>query len=216
MDKLTVALPKGRLQDEVLEFFSAAGYETSVDETRKLVFEDTEGRFRFILAKPTDVPTYVEHGAAAIGVAGLDTLREANRDLYEPVGLGIGKCRLVLAGPPEARGQNLRMSTNLRIATKYPRLALDYFQSRGVTAEVIYLNGSIELAPVVGLADLIVDLVQTGRTLRENGLIELETIMESEAVLVVNRASHKLNFDLIQDLTNKMGAEVARRQREEE
>jgi len=216
MDKLTVALPKGRLQDDVLQFFAAAGYETDVEESRKLVFEDTSGRLRFILAKPSDVPTYVEHGAAAIGVAGLDTLREADRDLYEPVGLGIGKCRLVLAGPPEARGHNLRLATNLRIGTKYPRLALDYFQSQGIAAEVIYLNGSVELAPVVGLADLIVDLVQTGTTLRENGLVELETVMESEAVLVVNRASHKLKFDLIHDLINKMGAEVMRRRSGEE
>ena len=215
MEQLTVALPKGRLQDEVLALFAAAGYPTTFDSSRKLVFEDETGRLRFILSKPVDVPIYVEYGAAAIGVAGLDVLREENRDVYEPLGLDVGHCRLVLAGPAETRGRNLRMATNLRVATKFPRMARDFFQRRGITAELIHLNGSIELAPAVGLADVLVDLVQTGRTLKENGLIELETILESQAMLVVNRASHKLNFGPMQELISSIGAEVARRQSEE-
>ena len=198
MEKLTVALPKGRMQDEVLALFAAAGYPMDGEVGRKLFFDDETGRLRFMLAKPGDVPTYVEYGAADLGVAGLDVLRENDYDLYEPLGLGVGACRLSLAGPPEVLERNLRLEANVRVASKYPRQARAYFESRGITAEVIYLTGSIELAPAVGIADLLVDLVQTGRTLVENGLIELETIMTSQATLVVNPASHKLRFEAVQ------------------
>jgi ATP phosphoribosyltransferase len=215
MEQLTVALPKGRMQDEVLDLFRAAGYPTSADAGRKLIFSDDSGFFRFILAKPTDVPTYVEYGAADLGVAGEDVLREAVRDLYEPLGLNVGRCRLALAGPPEARTRNLRIATNLRVATKYPRLARQYFQRKGIVAEIIQLNGSIELAPAVGLADLLVDLVQSGQTLRENGLVEIETIMPSQAMLVVNRASHKLRFQAIEEVVRRLAAQVERRQNQE-
>jgi len=214
MEPITVALPKGRMQDDILDLFGAAGYPTEGIDSRKLIFDDVTGRLRFILAKPADVPTYVEYGAAALGVAGQDVLREDARGLYEPLRLGVGKCRLVLAGPADAHHRNLRIEPNLRVATKYPHMARQYLQRQGFSAELIPLTGSIELAPAVGLADLIVDLVQTGRTLRENGLVELETIMESQAMLVVNRASHKLRFEAIQEIIRKLAAGVARREGE--
>ncbi len=210
MGALIVALPKGRMQDEVVDLFRRAGYAISPDAAsgRKLVFESDDGALRFILAKPADVPTYVEYGAADLGVAGEDVLREGGREVYEPLGLGLGKCRLVLAGPPEARTRNLRLEPNLRIATKYPRLAREYFQQQGLSVEIIYLSGSIELAPVVDLADLLVDLVQTGSTLRENGLVELETIMTSQATLIVNRASHKLQLRVINEIIARLAAQI--------
>ncbi|MHB9032694.1 MAG: ATP phosphoribosyltransferase [Anaerolineae bacterium] len=214
MEKLTIALPKGRMQDQILELFIHLGYElpNSALNGRKLVFYDASHALRFIMAKPVDVPTYVEYGAADLGVAGLDVLREGKRDLYEPLRLGFGKCRLVLAGPAEARGRNLRLVSNLRVATKYPRLALDYFYRQGISAEIIPLNGSVELAPGVGLADLLVDLVETGTTLRDNGLVELETLLESEAVLVVNRASHKLHFSQVQELVERLAQALEERE----
>ncbi|MBC7315537.1 MAG: ATP phosphoribosyltransferase [Chloroflexi bacterium] len=210
MAPLMVALPKGRMQEEVLALFAAAGFPAAPEEdSRALIVDDLTGRLRFILAKPADVPTYVEYGAAALGVSGQDVLRESGRDVYEPLGLGVGKCRLVLAGPPEARRRNLRLASNLRVASKYPRLTRQYLEERGITAEIIPLSGSIELAPALGLADLLVDLVQTGRTLRENGLVELETIMESQATLIVNRAWHKLQFQTIQGIIRQLAAVVA-------
>lgn len=215
MERLTVALPKGRMQKDVLNLFEEAGYPAQSLNSRKLILNDTLGIFRFLLAKPFDVPTYVEHGAAALGVAGEDVLRENECDIYEPLGLNFGKCRLVLAGPPEVRERDLRTEINLRVASKYPRQARAYFQERGLSAEIISLSGSVELAPAVGLADLIVDLVQTGRTLRENGLVELETIRDSQAMLVVNRASHKLHFRAIQEIIQNLSDAVARRKERE-
>lgn len=212
MDPLTVAVPKGRLQDCVFALFAAAGYPTDADALagRKLIFGDRTGTLRFILAKPTDIPTYVEYGAADLGIVGEDVLRESEHDVYEPLRLGFGRCRLVLAGPPDARQRNLRLTSGLRVASKYPRLALDYFQRRGISVEIIALNGSVELAPGVGLADLLVDMVETGTTLRENGLVELETIMASEAVLIVNRASHKLHYAALQELIARLASQVDR------
>lgn len=214
MDPLIVALPKGRMQDDALDLFAAAGYPCDPEAAsgRRLVFDDASGAFRFILAKPADVPIYVEYGAADLGIVGQDVLREGNRDLYEPLGLGFGRCRLVLAGPPEARERNLRLDTGVRIASKYPRLAREYLQQRGLAAEIIPLSGSVELAPAVGLADLLIDLVDTGRTLRENGLVVLATIMESQATLVVNRASHRLRCVAVRDIIARLAGEVARRQ----
>ena len=218
MEPLTVALPKGRMQDQVLDLFRAAGYPTDQNATssRKLIFEDASGRLRFVLAKPADVPIYVEYGAADLGVVGEDVLRESDRDLYEPLMLGLARCHLALAGPPEMRHRNLRLETGLRVASKYPRLSREFFQRQGIAAEIIPLSGSVELAPFLGLADLLVDLVETGRTLRENGLIELATIMESQATLVVNRASHKLRLKTIQELIGNLATEVARRRDEEQ
>jgi len=142
---------------------------------------------------------------------GLDVLREGKRDLLEPLRLGFGRCRLVLAGPPEVQGRNLRLMPHLRVATKYPNLTLDYFNQQGISAEIIPLSGSVELAPGVGLAEVLVDLVETGITLRDNGLVELDTLLESEAVLVVNRASHKLHLERIQALVNQLSSAVAQR-----
>jgi ATP phosphoribosyltransferase len=213
VEPLTVALPKGRMQDDVLDMFREAGYPAEADGGRSLIFPDASGRLRFLSAKPSDVPTYVEYGAAAMGVAGLDTVREGGHDLYEPLSLGIGRCRLSLAGPAGWRGRDLRREPYVRVASKYPRLAQEYFQQRDLSVEIIYLSGSIELAPVVGLSDLLVDLVQSGRTLRENGLVELETILESEAILVVNRALQKLRFHEIQTVIEGL-AQVLRRRKE--
>ena len=217
MEPLIVALPKGRLLDDVMGLFEAigCGVVAADADSRKLLIDDRSGRLRYMLAKPADVPIYVAHGAADLGVSGEDILRETDSDLYEPLGLGVGRCRLVLAGPPTARERNLRLETNLRIATKYPRLARGYFQQRGISAEIIPLSGSIELAPTVGLADLLVDLVQTGRTLQENNLIELETILESQAMLVVNRASYSLKFAAVQQVIRQLSAQVAQREGEE-
>jgi len=202
------------MQDDALDLFAAAGYPCDPEAVsgRKLVFTDYTGAFHFILAKPADVPIYVEYGAADLGIAGQDVLREGTRDLYEPLALGFGHCRLVLAGPAEARDRNLRLETGVRVASKYPRLAREYLQQRGLAAEIIPLTGSVELAPTVGLADLLIDLVDTGRTLRENGLVELATIIESQAALVVNRASHRVKFAAVRDILERLSAVVDRRQ----
>lgn len=212
MGALTIALPKGRMEEQALVLFGSAGYIVAphVSSGRRLAFEDSAGALRFVLAKPVDVPIYVAYGATDMGVVGEDILRESGRDLYEPLALGFGKCRLVLAGPPTARQLNLRTQSDLRVASKYPRLAVEYLQQQGISAEIIPLSGSVELAPAVGLADLLVDLVETGRTLRENGLVELATIMESQAVLVVNRASHKLKLRAISELIGRLGAALER------
>lgn len=217
METLTIALPKGRLQEQVLGLFAAIGHDVAEKAalSRKLILPDVTGRLRYVLAKPSDVPVYVEYGAADLGIAGLDVLREHERALYEPLALGVGRCRMVLAGPQAARGRNLRLATGLRVASKYPHLATQYFQRQGISAEIIPLDGSIELAPAVGLADLLVDLVETGRTLRENGLVELETILEVQAMLVVNRASYNLRLASIQDLIGRLAAEIERRAAEE-
>jgi len=146
------------------------------------------------------VPVYVEYGAADLGIAGQDVLRESGRDLYEPLPLSFGHCRLVLAGTPAQRSRDFRLVTGLRVATKYPRLAQAYFQERGLSIEIIPLSGSIELAPLVGLADLLVDVVETGRTLRENGLVPLAEIAACQAAVVVNRVAHRLQLAPIRAL----------------
>jgi len=214
MDPLTIALPKGRMQDAALDLFASVGLGVAADAAngRRLVFADRSGSAHYVLAKPADVPTYVEYGAADLGVVGEDVLRESGRHVYEPLRLGFGRCRLMLAGPPEARDRNLRLDIGLRVASKYPHLAQTYCLEQGIPAEIIPLNGSVELAPTVGLADLLVDLVETGTTLRENGLVELDLIMHSQAVLIVNRASHKLRFGTIQDLISRIAHVVATRE----
>jgi len=213
MEPLTIALPKGRMQDAALDLLTAIGLGPTPEalSARKLVFPDASGSVRYVLAKPADVPTYVEYGAADVGVSGEDVLRESGRQVYEPLRLGFGHCRLVLAGPPAARGRNLRLDIGLRVASKYPRLAQAYCLKRGIPAEIIPMSGSVELAPTVGLADLLVDLVETGTTLRENGLVELDLIMRSQAALIVNRASHKLRFAAIQGLISDLAKVVAER-----
>ena len=203
---LTIALPKGRLTDDALGFLARAGYAVPAngDGGRKLVLDGADGRLRFIMVKPSDVPVFVEYGAADVGVAGLDVVREAERDVYEPLHLPFGYCHLVVAGPADRAGLSLRLERNPRVATKFPRLTEAYFRKRGVAAELIVMSGSVELAPLVGLADLIVDLVQTGTTLRENGLVEIRTILESRAMLIANRASYRLRATEVRELIDAL------------
>jgi ATP phosphoribosyltransferase len=218
-ETLRIALPKGRLLHFCLELFQDLGCAgvMGVLSTRRLLWEEAEQGFRFMVIRATDVPIYVEHGAADLGVVGRDVLREEQRDVYEPMGLGFGCCRLIVAGPPEIQDENLHLRHRLRVATKYPHLTRQHFLKQGISAEVVSLSGSVELAPQVGLADLIVDLVQTGRTLRENNLVEIDEIMSSEACLIVNRASHKLRLKEINQLMKRI-AEVkdCKAQRSEE
>ncbi len=192
-DVLVVALAKGRLTDETLAYLARAGVSLPLDDGRRnLILASADGKLRYVLAKPTDVPTFVEYGAADLGICGLDVLRESGRDVYEPLVLPFGHCRLSLAGPADRPDTPLRYASQMRVATSFPRLTAEFFRQRGVNAEIITLKGSVELAPLVGLSDLIVDLVQTGTTLRENGLIEFRTILESQAVLIANRAAYRL------------------------
>jgi len=203
---LCVAMPKGRLFRPAAELFAALGCRSvqALAEGRRLIHEEPEAGFRFVLVKPIDVPTYVEYGAADLGIVGQDVLREFERDLYEPLRLGFGGCRLVVAGPPALRATDWARRPILRVASKYPRLARQYFLDRGLSIEIVTLAGSVELAPQAGLADLIVDVVDSGRTLAANGLVEIETILLSQACLVVNRASHKLHLARINAMIEQM------------
>jgi ATP phosphoribosyltransferase len=211
MEPLTVALPKGRLLAPAADLFQRLGWRCDLGNgSRQLQLTETreagDGRegVRFLLVKPADVPVYVEYGAADLGIAGQDVLWESGRDVYEPLELGFGQCRLVLAGTPAQRDRDLRLAAGLRVATKYPRQTQAYFQRSGLSVEIIPLTGSIELAPLVGLADLVVDVVETGRTLRENGLVELEEIAACQAVLVVNRVSYRLRLAEVRDLVDRL------------
>jgi ATP phosphoribosyltransferase len=190
---LTIALAKGRLQDETLARLAEGGVRTRREdaESRKLLVSDTSGRFNLLFVKPADVPVYVEYGVADAGVCGSDVLAESRADVHEPLDLGFGRCRLAVAAPTGATGDYSHVST-LRVATKYPHVAGEYFRHRGVPVELVVLSGSVELAPVTGLAERIVDLVETGRTLAENGLVVTDVIAEVSARLIVNRASYQL------------------------
>ena len=207
MSTLRVALPKGRLYPPAAELFARLGCPGLSDLAggRRLIYEDGDAGYRFVLVKPTDVPIYVEYGAADLGIVGQDVLRELERDVYEPLRLGFGRCRLVVAGPPGLEEGGWARRASLRVATRYPRLARQHFSSRGLSVEIVALAGSVELAPQVGLADLIVDVVDSGRTLAANHLLEMETIMASQAALIVNRASHKLHLARITALIEEMG-----------
>ena len=194
MRYLTIALAKGRLAKKAMELFEAIGI--SCDEmkdkaSRKLIFVNEDLGVRFFLAKANDVPTYVEYGAADIGIVGRDTILEEGRKLYEVMDLGVGKCRMCVCGPESAR-ERLEHHELIRVATKYPNIAKDYFYNQKYqTVEIIKLNGSIELAPIVGLSEVIVDIVETGSTLRENGLAVLEEVCSLSARMVVNQVSMK-------------------------
>jgi ATP phosphoribosyltransferase len=203
---LTIAIPKGRVTKVLAPLFKAAGLDTSAlgDDDRHLVRESADGSLRFLLLKPDDVPTYVEYGAAELGVSGRDVLRERKCDLYQPLDLGIGKCRMVVAAPAGAVLPDVP-----RIATKFPRCATEHYASQGIQAEIIYVGGSVELAPIVGLSDAIVDLVESGATLRENGLVERETIFDVSSVLVANRSLFKLRHAEIQPLVEKLRAAIS-------
>ena len=208
---LTIALPKGRLTDDALAFLARAGYELPANGDKAASWCSTapDGRLRFMMAKPSDVPVFVEYGAADLGIAGLDVVREAERDVYEPLRLPFGYCRLVLAGRADRAERPLRLERSPKVATKFPRLTEAFFRQRGLAPEIIVMSGSVELAPLVGLADLIVDLVQTGMTLRENGLIELRVVLESQAVLIANRASYRLRAVEVRELIDAVVAAAA-------
>jgi ATP phosphoribosyltransferase len=211
-DGLTLALPKGRILAQAIPLLRRAGLDLTAlaaagEHDRRLLL-DLPGGLRVLLVKPSDVPTYVEHGVADLGVAGYDTLCEEARDLYEPVDLGIGACRLVVAEPAE-RPVALRQGMALRIATKYPRLALRHYRSLGIQPEIIPLSGSVELGPITGLSDQIVDLVESGETLRQNKLREAGTILHVTSRLIVHPASLKLKQAAIASTISAVRAAVA-------
>ena len=206
MGTITFALAKGRLAVEAMRLLESVGItcQDMHQKSRKLIFENENLQYKFFLAKATDVPTYVEYGAADCGVVGKDTLLEEGRHLYEALDLGFGKCRIVVAGMPGSADQ-LKKGNDFRIATKYPNIAADYFyHQKKQTVEIIKLNGSVELGPLVGLADFVVDIVETGSTLAENGLVILEEICPVSARLVVNRASMKMEHKRISQLIGRM------------
>ena len=207
MRYLTIALTKGRLAEKTLEMLEAVGItceEMKDKKTRKLIFVNEELKLRFFLAKGPDVPTYVEYGAADLGVVGRDTILEEGRKLYEVMDLGFGKCRMCICGPESAR-ELLDGNQQIRVATKYPNIAKDYFYNKKhQTVDIIKLNGSIELAPIVGLSEVIVDIVETGSTLRENGLKVLEEVCPLSARMVVNQVSMKMENERIRKLIHDL------------
>ena len=211
MKYLTFALAKGRLAKKSLALFEQIGI--SMDEmkdpdTRKLIFVNEDLKIKMFLAKASDVPTYVEYGAADIGVVGKDTLLEEGRRLYEVLDLGFGTCKMAVAGPESMRGK-LEGRNIMRVASKYPEIAREYFhRSKGQTVDIIKLNGSVELGPLVGLSDVIVDIVESGKTLYENGLTVLEDVCPLSARLVVNRVSMKLQRETILRLIHEMKGEL--------
>ncbi len=207
MEYLTFALAKGRLATKTLSILETIGItceEMKDKDSRKLIFVNEELKLKFFLAKATDVPTYVEYGAADIGVVGRDTILEEDKKIYEVLDLDIGKCRMCVAGPESAR-ELLESGQMIRVATKYPKIAKDYFfNKKHQTVEIIKLNGSIELAPIVGLSEVIVDIVETGATLRENGLEVLEEILPLSARMVVNQVSMKMEHERIAAIIEKL------------
>ncbi|MEZ4287334.1 MAG: ATP phosphoribosyltransferase [Polyangiales bacterium] len=202
---ITIAIPKGRVLNQLLPFFDSAGIDTSSlrKDGRELIREDKKNGVRFLLLKPDDVPTYVEYGASDLGIVGRDVLVERQYDLLVPLDLGIGVCEMYVCGK---KGTQIEATGNrpLRVATKFAYTANEYFRARGIPAETIFVQGSVELAPLTGLADVIVDLVETGQTLRQNGLVTLEKISDVSAVLVANRAAYRLKADRINALVEKL------------
>lgn len=208
-EDITIALPKGRTLSGALMLLKKIGLdcEALVQESRKLILQLPEWHIRFLLLRGSDIPTYVEYGAADMGIVGKDVLLEQLNDIYEPLDLQFAACRLVVARP-QAHGRPIDAMnwSHVKVATSYPRLAQDHFTRKGLQIELIYLGGSVELAPLLGLSDYVVDLVETGRTLKDNGLVEVEEIMRSTARLVVNRASQKTKYEPIMQLINRMRA----------
>ncbi|GHH97532.1 ATP phosphoribosyltransferase [Neobacillus kokaensis] len=199
---LTMAMPKGRIFEEAVVLLRKAGYKLppEFDDSRKLIIDVPEENLRFILAKPMDVATYVEHGVADVGIAGKDVLLEEERDVYELLDLKISHCYLAVAGLPDTKMNDVAP----RVATKYPNVAEAYFREQGEQVEIIKLNGSIELAPLIGLSDRIVDIVSTGRTMRENGLVEYERIVDVTSRLVVNPVSYRIKDVQIDELVTRL------------
>lgn len=214
MNYLTVALPKGKLFSLSAELFAKIGYtaEGLSDQSRKLIITNEEKKIRFIVSKTADVPTYVEYGAADIGVIGKDVLMESGKDVYELLDLGFGKCHLMMAVHKPERRPKLTDYAHTRVATKFPHIAEQFFNEHGMQMEYIKLNGSIELGPIVGLSESIVDIVETGTTLRENNLEEIAYIMDATARLIANRVSFKLKFDrihaMVEDLRQILESEA--------
>jgi ATP phosphoribosyltransferase len=194
------------MQDDALALFARTRIVVAEDElkSRKLLVQSADGRFNFIFVKPGDVPTYVEYGVADAGVCGRDVLLEANADVHEPLDLKFGYCKIAVAGRKEVVGQDYNLLATVRVATKYPNIATEYFHRKGIPIETIYLSGSVELAPLLGLSDRIVDLVETGRTLKENGLEVIDVITETTARLIVNRASFHLKRDEVSKLISEL------------
>ncbi|MBQ2977673.1 MAG: ATP phosphoribosyltransferase [Clostridia bacterium] len=206
---LNIALPKGRLGDQVYALFSQIGFECAAiyENDRKLVLESPENDVRYLLVKPSDVAIYVEYGAADVGVVGKDILLDANPDVYELLDLGIGKCRLAVAGPEDYQEDRERV---LRVATKFSTVTKKYYSSLNREIEIIKLNGSIELAPILGLSDVIVDIVESGKTLKENHLKVLETIIPISARLIANRSSYLFKNDVISKMTVQLQEVLAK------
>lgn len=210
MQYLTIALPKGKLFYLAKDLFAKVGFvaDNLEEKSRKLVITNEELKLKFIITKTADVPTYVEHGAADIGVIGKDVLMEAQKDVYELLDLGFGRCHLMMAVPKDKKRAKLTDYTHTRVATKFPNVAKQFFTSKGMQMEYIKMNGSIELGPIVGLSESIVDIVETGTTLRENNLEEIAFIAEASARLIANRASFKLKFDRISKLVKALEMEL--------
>ena len=205
-DFITIALPKGKLFGLSAELLGRIGWTADGlnEKSRKLIIANDAARLKFIITKTADVPTYVEYGAADIGIIGKDVILESGKDVYELLDLGFGKCRLMMAVPKDKRRARLEDYDNTRVATKFPRIAESFFAAQGMQMEYIKLNGSIELGPLIGLSESIVDIVETGTTLRENNLEEIVTIMHATARLIANRVSYKLKFERINNLVNDL------------
>jgi len=215
-DMITIALSKGRLADQALDLLEASGYDCSAarEKSRRLILEDEKAGLRFVMAKPADVPTYVEYGAADIGVVGKDTLLEEGRQLYEVIDLEFGACRMCVCGPASLQGK-LDQIPNKRVATKYPNITRAYFEgTKRESVEIIKLNGSVELAPLIGLAEVIVDIVESGRTLEENGLAVLEVIADISARVIVNRVSMKMKAQSIMPMLDALRTQLAKQKTE--
>ncbi len=207
-DFITIALPKGKLFGLSMELLGKVGWtaEGLHEKSRKLVITNEAARLKFIITKTADVPTYVEYGAADLGIIGKDVILESGKDVYELLDLGFGKCHLMMAVPKDKKRPRLEDYAHTRVATKFPRIAESFFAAQGMQMEYIKLNGSIELSPIIGMSESIVDLVETGTTLRENNLEEIITIMDATARLIANRVSYKLKFDRI----NRLVIELSR------
>ena len=210
MEYLTFALAKGRLADITMDLLEKMGItcDEMKENSRKLIFTNEELKLKFFLAKASDVPTYVEYGAADIGIVGKDTLLEEGRNLYEVLDLNMGKCKFAVAGYSDVK-EKLESSNDLRVATKYPNIAKEYFYNKKCqTVEIIKLNGSVELAPIVGLSEVIVDIVETGTTLKENGLTVLEKVCPLSARMVVNQVSMKMEDERIRKIIKDLRANI--------
>lgn len=206
MEYLTIALPKGKLFAPAANMLAALGYTADglTEDSRKLVITNEAKKIRFVITKTADLPTYVEYGAADIGIIGKDVLLEEAKDVYELLDLNFGLCRMMVAVPQAIQQEKLADYAHMRVATKYPNIAEKFFRNAGIQVEIVKLNGSIELAPIVGLAEIIVDIVETGRTLKENNLIEIAQIHRATARFIANRVSFKMKFDRINSITEEL------------